>query len=209
MELLETYNKWTWLSFVYGQILHRLRPGHGTAKNKNPPYWNSNGQQKKIASTSEARPRTEKKRLIQQGQQVMVLGWKYKRLVLMLSTFHDTDCEKIQCTIKTGAIEELDKPSVICDYNIKRGPIEELDKPSVICDYNIKRGPIEELDKPSVICDYNIKRGPIEELDKPSVICDYTSKMGAVDQADHYCASYAFTRQSLKWWEEDVFSCWK
>ncbi|MGH0127338.1 UNVERIFIED_CONTAM: hypothetical protein FKN15_030675 [Acipenser sinensis] len=39
-----------------------------------------------------------------------------------------------------------------------------------------------------------IKRGAIEELDKPLVICDYTSKMGAVDRADHYCASYAFTR---------------
>ncbi|MGH0126473.1 UNVERIFIED_CONTAM: hypothetical protein FKN15_028320 [Acipenser sinensis] len=97
----------------------------------------------------------------------MVLGWKDKRLVLMLSTFHGSDCEKIQCTIKRGAIEELDKPSVICDYNIKRGEIEELDKASVICDYNIK--------------------------------------MGAVDQADHYCASYAFTRQSLKWWRKMFF----
>ncbi|MGH0121166.1 UNVERIFIED_CONTAM: hypothetical protein FKN15_071153 [Acipenser sinensis] len=68
---------------------------------------------------------------------IMLLGWKDKRLVLMLSTFHGSDCEKVQHTIKRGAIEELDKPSVICDY---------------------------------------------------------TSKMGAVDRADHYCASYAFTR---------------
>ncbi|MGH0118120.1 UNVERIFIED_CONTAM: hypothetical protein FKN15_044422 [Acipenser sinensis] len=74
---------------------------------------------------------------------VMVLGWKDKRLVLMLSTFHGSDCEKVQRTIK---------------------------------------------------------RGEIQELDKPSVMCDYTSKMGAVDRADHFCANYAFTRKSLKWW---------
>ncbi|MGH0145822.1 UNVERIFIED_CONTAM: hypothetical protein FKN15_026715 [Acipenser sinensis] len=79
---------------------------------------------------------------------VMVLDWKDKRLVLMLSTFHGSDCEKIQHTIKKGATEELDKPSVICDY---------------------------------------------------------TSKMGAVDRADHYCASYAFTRNSLKWWKKMFF----
>ncbi|MGH0129175.1 UNVERIFIED_CONTAM: hypothetical protein FKN15_037615 [Acipenser sinensis] len=79
---------------------------------------------------------------------VVVLGWKDKRLVLMLSTFHGSDCEKVQRTIK---------------------------------------------------------RGEIQELDKPSVICDYTSKMGAVDRADHYCASYAFTRKSLKWWRKMCF----
>ncbi|MGH0124150.1 UNVERIFIED_CONTAM: hypothetical protein FKN15_030982 [Acipenser sinensis] len=170
------------------QILHKLRPGHGTAKNKNPPYWNSNGQQKRISSTSEARPQTEKNETVSfsKDNKVMVVGWKDKRLVLMLSTFHGSDCETIQCTIKRGATEKLDNPSVICDYNIKRGPTEELDKPSVICDYNIKRG-------------------PIEELDKPSVICDYTSKMGAVDRADHYCASYAFTRKSLKRWRKMFF----
>ncbi|MGH0175536.1 UNVERIFIED_CONTAM: hypothetical protein FKN15_069236 [Acipenser sinensis] len=78
----------------------------------------------------------------------MVLGWKDKRLVLMLSTFHGSDCEKVQRTIKQGEIQELDKPSVICDY---------------------------------------------------------TSKMGAVDRADHYCASYAFTRKSLKWWRKMFF----
>ncbi|XP_058873937.1 piggyBac transposable element-derived protein 4-like isoform X2 [Acipenser ruthenus] len=79
---------------------------------------------------------------------VMVLGWKDKRLVLMLSTFHGSDCEKVQRTIKRGAIEELEKPSVICDY---------------------------------------------------------TSKMGAVDRADHYCASYAFSRKSVKWWRKMFF----
>ncbi|MGH0137605.1 UNVERIFIED_CONTAM: hypothetical protein FKN15_020289 [Acipenser sinensis] len=148
-------------------------------------YWNSNGQQKTIASTSEARPQTQNETVsFSKDNKVMVLGWKHKRLVIMLSTFHDSDCEKVQRTIKRGPIEELDKPSVICDYNIKRGPIEDMDKPSVICDYNIKRGGIDELDKSSVICDYNIKRGPTEELNKPSVICDYNIKRGPTEELD-------------------------
>ncbi|KAG0424420.1 hypothetical protein HPB47_028357 [Ixodes persulcatus] len=29
--------------------------------------------------------------------------------------------------------------------------------------------------------------------------CDYMENTGAVDRADHYCASYAFSRKSLKW----------
>ncbi|MGH0143713.1 UNVERIFIED_CONTAM: hypothetical protein FKN15_055272 [Acipenser sinensis] len=62
-----------------------------------------------------------------------------------------------------------------------------------------------EGQKASAHVQRTINRGAIEELDKPSVICDYTSKMGAVDRADHYCASYAFTRKSLKWWRKMFF----
>ena len=41
-------------------------------------------------------------------------------------------------------------------------------------------------------------RGRHEEVDKPVVINDYTAHMGAVDQADHYCASYSFSRKTLR-----------
>ncbi|XP_041093516.1 piggyBac transposable element-derived protein 4-like [Polyodon spathula] len=58
---------------------------------------------------------------------VMVLGWKGKRLVLMLSTFHGSDCEKVPHPIKRGAIEELDKPSVIRDYTSKTGAVDRAD----------------------------------------------------------------------------------
>ncbi|KAM7315674.1 piggyBac transposable element-derived protein 4-like [Ixodes scapularis] len=47
--------------------------------------------------------------------------------------------------------------------------------------------------------------GQAVTLDKPVVICDYTENMGAVDRADHYCASYAFCRKSLKWWRKLFF----
>lgn len=42
-------------------------------------------------------------------------------------------------------------------------------------------------------------------VEKPFIICDYTENMGAVDRADHYCASYAFTRKSVKWWRKLFF----
>ncbi|KAG0411154.1 hypothetical protein HPB47_011720 [Ixodes persulcatus] len=45
-------------------------------------------------------------------------------------------------------------------------------------------------------------RGQTVTLQKPVVICDYTENMGAADRADHYCASYAFSRKSLKWWRK-------
>lgn len=48
-------------------------------------------------------------------------------------------------------------------------------------------------------------RGQTLTLDKPIVICDYTDNMGAVDRADHYIASYSFTRKSIKWWRKLFF----
>jgi Transposase IS4 len=43
-----------------------------------------------------------------------------------------------------------------------------------------------------------VTRGEQEDFMKPVAIIDYTQHMGAVDRADHYCASYGFTRKSLK-----------
>ena len=47
-----------------------------------------------------------------------------------------------------------------------------------------------------------LEEGEHEELDKPVVINDYTAQMGAVDQADHHCASYSFSRKTLRWWRK-------
>ena len=74
----------------------------------------------------------------------MTLAWQDKRLILMLSTWHNADT-----TIRKRWING------------------------------------EEI-----------------EVIKPTVVCDYTSKMGGVDRADHYCASYSFTRKTLKWWRK-------
>lgn len=79
---------------------------------------------------------------------VTVLGWKDKRNVFMLSTFHNAETEAVT---------------------------------------------------------RKISRGVEEVFEKPKVIIDYTKNMGAVDRADHYCASYGFTRKSLKWWRKMFF----
>lgn len=50
-----------------------------------------------------------------------------------------------------------------------------------------------------------VSRGVEEVFQKPKAIIDYTRHMGAVDRADHYCASYGFTRKSLKWWRKMFF----
>lgn len=47
--------------------------------------------------------------------------------------------------------------------------------------------------------------GSVETVEKPVVTADYTAKMGGVDRADHYCASYNFSRKSLKWWRKLFF----
>ena len=76
--------------------------------------------------------------------EVMTLAWLDKRLILMLSTWHNADTTILKRWINGEEIEVI----------------------------------------------------------KPTVVCDYTSKMGGVDRADHYCASYSFTRKTLKWWRK-------
>ena len=50
-----------------------------------------------------------------------------------------------------------------------------------------------------------VKRERREEIEKPLVISDYTENMGVVDKADHYCASYSFSRKTLRWWRKLFF----
>lgn len=47
--------------------------------------------------------------------------------------------------------------------------------------------------------------GTTEEVTKPVAVLNYTAKMGGVDRADHYCASYNFSRKSKKWWHKVFF----
>lgn len=50
-----------------------------------------------------------------------------------------------------------------------------------------------------------VKGGVKEDVVKPIVICRYNDFMGGVDIADHYIASYSFTRKSIKWWRKVFF----
>uniref|UniRef100_A0A1B6K7C1 PiggyBac transposable element-derived protein domain-containing protein n=1 Tax=Homalodisca liturata TaxID=320908 RepID=A0A1B6K7C1_9HEMI len=49
------------------------------------------------------------------------------------------------------------------------------------------------------------KQGIVEEVKKPTAVCQYNKYMGGVDLADHFIASYGFTRKSLKWWRKVFF----
>ena len=94
------------------------------------------------------RLKNHEKKVFRHPDNLMTLCWKNKRLIFMLSTWHN-------CESKTS----------------------------------VRR----------------VRGGREEEVEKPIVISDYTEHMGAVDRADHYCASYAFTRKTLRWWRKIFF----
>lgn len=83
---------------------------------------------------------------------VLVMGWRDKRVVIMISTYHDTAMQAVQ-TIQKGNVQK--------------------------------------------------------EIKKPVCVLDYTKHMGGVDRSDHYCATYAFIRKSLKWWRKIFSGVWK
>jgi hypothetical protein len=45
---------------------------------------------------------------------IFVMGWKDKRVVLMISTYHDTSMEKVVTVQKGGQQNEIQKP--VCVY---------------------------------------------------------------------------------------------
>jgi hypothetical protein len=51
------------------------------------------------------------------------------------------------------------------------------------------------------------KGGQQKGIMKPVCVLDYTKNMGGDDQNDHYCATYAFVRKSLKWRRKLFFWC--
>jgi hypothetical protein len=44
----------------------------------------------------------------------LVMGWKDKRVVLMVSTYHDTSMEKVVSVQKEGQQKEILKPMCVC-----------------------------------------------------------------------------------------------
>lgn len=50
-----------------------------------------------------------------------------------------------------------------------------------------------------------VKGGKEEIVIKPSMICRYNDYMGGVDLADHYIATYSFSRKSIRWWRKVFF----
>lgn len=52
---------------------------------------------------------------------VLMLAWKDKRNVLMLSTWHNNQAEPVRRVPKNNEEEIIQKLRVICDYNKKHG----------------------------------------------------------------------------------------
>lgn len=72
------------------------------------------------------------------------------------------------------------------------------DKRDVVMLSNYYNDDMEDISRRS-------KNNEVQEIQKPSVICNYNRYMGGVDQADHYIASYKFSRKSVKWWRKLFF----
>jgi len=55
------------------------------------------------------------------------LGWKDKRNLLMLSTFHAPGTQMIRCKERSGKICECWRSDVMCDYASKMSAVEQTD----------------------------------------------------------------------------------
>lgn len=50
-----------------------------------------------------------------------------------------------------------------------------------------------------------VKNGVEQVISKPKVVCRYNEHMGGVDIANHFMASYSFSRKTIKWWRKMFF----
>jgi hypothetical protein len=58
----------------------------------------------------------------------LVLAWRDKRVVTMISTFHNADLVEMSRRKKGGVIELMKKPKVIIDYNKYMGSVDRSDQ---------------------------------------------------------------------------------
>jgi hypothetical protein len=55
------------------------------------------------------------------------MGWKDKRIVLMMSVYHDISVEKVVTVQKGGQWKEIQKPAFVLDYTKYMGGIDRSD----------------------------------------------------------------------------------
>ncbi|KAG5900137.1 hypothetical protein JTB14_012810 [Gonioctena quinquepunctata] len=60
-------------------------------------------------------------------EKIMLLMWKDKRNVHVLSTFHAAETQLVQRIKRTGQIEEIQKPIAIIDYTKNMGAVDRAD----------------------------------------------------------------------------------
>jgi hypothetical protein len=59
------------------------------------------------------------------AKNTVFLGWRDKRNLLMLSTFHAPGTQMIRCKERSGKICEYRRPFVMCDYTSKLSAVEQ------------------------------------------------------------------------------------
>jgi hypothetical protein len=64
---------------------------------------------------------------------VLLMGWKDKRVVLMISTYHDTSMEKTVTIQKGGRQKEIEKPMCVLDYSKHMGGVDRSDHYCATC----------------------------------------------------------------------------
>jgi len=57
----------------------------------------------------------------------MFLGWRDRRNLLMLRTFHAPGTQMIRCKERSGKICEYWRADVMCDYTSKMSTVEQTD----------------------------------------------------------------------------------
>jgi hypothetical protein len=58
---------------------------------------------------------------------ILLMGWKDKRVVLMTSMYHDTSMEKVVTVQKVGQQKEILKPVCVLDYMKYMGGVDHSD----------------------------------------------------------------------------------
>jgi len=114
----------------------------------------------------------------------MIMKWKDKRDVVLISTFHDESMENV--TTRQGVIQ---KPSVILDYNKKMGGVDRND--GQLQSYKLARERLKKYYQKmnryllDVVClnafiMYKKKSGSISKLDFLLTLAESLSSMGGV-----------------------------
>ncbi|KAL2735720.1 piggyBac transposable element-derived protein 4-like [Vespula squamosa] len=117
-------------SHLYGQIFYRDTISAGTSKTKSCYLTGTISTNRKYVPVVIKKPAVTKNNTVvsYRSGDILLLAWKDKRIVTILSSYDTSGTTTIKRRMKQGGTFNIIKPSVIINYNMNMGSVDKADQ---------------------------------------------------------------------------------
>jgi len=118
-DITYTLTGWLYTSYILAEELLKLGVHLTGTVQQTRQHMPPELKKKKMAATHDVEAYTT--------DRIMVLCWQDKRQIMMLSSYHDADVQKVQRHSRKGHTDDTQKPTAIIYYTAKMGAVARAD----------------------------------------------------------------------------------